>query len=105
MFYITKYMQDNLYYMKELNTYVLAEIEDHTLTIHMVISDSEQDLLRIAESFGQEIHSVVLGFTPKNTTGFEIRQMNQDDRTFHIKGNGFTEFENAHLMFPLLAHA
>ena len=105
MFYVTKYMQDNVYYCEDCDAYVAAEIEDGELILDMIISEKEQNLNRIVECFGKEIQSVVLGFTPKNTEGFTVREMKQDDRTMHVKGNGWEEFEIDKLMVPLLAHA
>jgi len=83
---------------------VIAEINKDTLTIHKVISRKEQDLNQIAEGFGKEIHSVVLGFTPKNTQGFEMRVLNQEDCTLYIKGE-LKEWKEQKRMIPLLAHA
>lgn len=105
MFYVSKYMQGNVYYCEDCDAYVVAEIENDKLVINMVISETEQDLNHIAECFGKDIHLVVLGFTPKDKTGFALREMNQDDRTLHIKGTGWIGFEEDKLMFPLLAHA
>jgi len=105
MFYVSKYMQENVYYCEDCDAYVVAEIENDELVINMIISMKEQDLNHIAECFGKDIHSVVLGFTPKDTTGFTVREMDQDDRTLHIKGNGWSGFEEEKMMFPLLAHA
>ena len=104
MFYVSKYMQGNVYYSEELDAYVIAEIENAALTIYMVISDKEQDLNLIAKGFGKEIQWVVLGFTPKNPCGFEVRKMNCDDTTMFIKGD-LAEIEVLQLMVPLLAHA
>lgn len=104
MFYVTKYMQNNVFYSESLDTYVIAEINKDTLTIHKVISRKEQDLNQIAEGFGKEIHSVVLGFTPKNTQGFEMRVLNQEDCTLYIKGE-LKEWKEQKRMIPLLAHA
>lgn len=105
MFYLTKFMRNSVYYCETCDAYVVAEIENSKLTIDMVISEKEQNLNHIAECFGQDVQSVVLGFTPKNTDGFSVREMNQDDRTMHVKGCGWEEFETSKLMVPLLAHA
>lgn len=105
MFYITKFLQDNVYYCEDCDAYVVAEIEEGELIINMVISDKEQDLNHIVDCFGSEIHSVILGFTPKDTTGFTMREMDPDDRMLFVKGSGFDKFEADKLMFPLLAHA
>lgn len=105
MFYVSKYLQDNVYYCEDCDAYVVAETEDNELIINMVISEKEVDLNCIAGGFGREIQSVVLGFTPKDTTGFTVREMDQDDRTMHVKGNGWQGFEADRLMVPLLAYA
>lgn len=104
MFYVSKFMQENVFYSEILDTYVIAEVDNDTLTIDMVISEKEQDLNTIAESFGNTIRTVRTGFTPKNTQGFEVREINQDDCTLHIKGD-LKIVEELKLMFPLLAHA
>lgn len=104
MFYVSKYLQENVYYSRALDAYVIAEIENDNLVINMVISDKEQDMNRIASSFGGEIRHVILGFTPKKKMGFEKREMDQDDSTLHVKGD-WKDFEELELMFPLLAHA
>lgn len=107
MFYVTKYMQDNVYYSEELDAYVIAEIEEGELTVNMVISEKPQDMNRIVEGFGKEIQKAVLGFTPKDTTGFVLREAEQvrEDCTFFVKGKGLEGVEEAKVMFPLLAHA
>lgn len=104
MFYVSKYMCEDVYYSEVLDAYVIVEIENNTLTIDMVISEKEQDLNRIAAGFGDDIKQVKLGFTPKNTKGFAVRELDEDDSTLHVKGD-FEVIEECKLMFPLLAHA
>ncbi|MBQ7916767.1 MAG: GNAT family N-acetyltransferase [Firmicutes bacterium] len=105
MFYLTKYMRNDVYYNRELGAYVVAEVEGDTVVINQVIAKSLQDLNRIAEGFGPEVRHVVLGFTPVEVTGFTVREMDQDDRTMHVLGAWWPEFEENKLMVPLLAHA
>ncbi len=105
MFYVTKFMQDCVYYCEESKTYVIAEKEADELILNMVIAEKEQDLNSLVECFDEEICSVTLGFTPKNKDGFMARELKQDDTTMYIKGNGWKEFEEAKMMIPLLAHA
>ena len=105
MFYVSKFMQDCVYYCTDSDAYVIAEIEDGEMILNMVISKKEVDINKIVEAFGREISSVVLGFIPKDTTGFTVREMDQDDSTMHVKGIGWQGFEEDALMVPLLAHA
>ena len=104
MFYVSKFMQDCVYYCEDCDAYVIAE-EDEELIIDMVISEKEQDLNHIVNCFGAGNKSVILGFTPKNAAGFKVREMNPDDRQMFVKGNGFAGFEEAKVMVPLLAYA
>lgn len=105
MFYVTKFMQDCVYYCEDCDAYVIAEAEDEGLIIDMVISEKEQDLNHIVKCFGAGYKTVLLGFTPKNTDGFVVREMNPDDRQMFAKGDGFAGFEEAKVMVPLLAYA
>lgn len=104
MFYVSKYMQENVFYSAELDAYAIAETDGDTLILDMVISDKPQDLNRIAAGFGAGIRQVVLGFTPKCAEGFVCRKMDQDDRTLYVWGD-MDILEEKKLMFPLLAHA
>lgn len=104
MFYVSKYMQENVYYSGQLNTYVIAEADNATLVIYMVISDTEQDLNHIVQGFGEETTQVVLGFTPRNPGGFASREMDDDGSVLFVKGE-MKSIEELKLMFPLLAHA
>ncbi|MGN0479781.1 MAG: GNAT family N-acetyltransferase [Hominenteromicrobium sp.] len=104
MFYVSKYMRENVFYSAALDAYAIAETDGGTLTLDMVISDKPQDLNRIASGFSGEVREVLLGFTPKDTAGFVCREMDQDDRTLHVWGD-MEIIEEKKLMFPLLAHA
>lgn len=103
MFYLSKYMQDTVYYIENLETYVIAEIEDEELMIHNVFSKKEVDLDEIIKAFGSEIKKVNLGFTPKSKDGYEVEKIKNEDTTLFIKGTDVT-FENK-FQYPSLSHA
>ena len=105
MFYVTKFMQDNVYYIKDNDIYVIAEEEGSDLFIHNVFSKQIVDLDKVISSFGEEITKVTLGFTPLDGSGYKISKVQQDDTTLFVKGKIQTEFENAKIMFPTLSHA
>lgn len=104
MFYVSKFMQENVYYSKELDTYVIAEIEEDTAVIFAIISTEMQDIKRIAESIGCNVKTVTLGFTPKCTEGLEVQEVVAKDTTLFIKGD-LKYVGEEQMMFPLLAHA
>ena len=104
MFYVSKFMQENVYYSEELDAYVIAEIEDEEVILYAVVSDVEQDIAKIVGGFGEHVRCITLGFTPKHTEGLNIREVQQADTTLFIKGD-LKLVEEEKLMFPLLAHA
>ena len=115
MFYVSKFMQEYVYYCETLDTYVIAEQDRDTVVIHAVISDKKQDLQQIADGiatlFVKENESgwmspcqICLGFTPKITTGFVCRELDQTDSMFFVKGD-VDVVETKKMMIPTLAHA
>ena len=103
MFYVTKFMQENVYHSKEQEAYVIAEIDKNTLFIHSVFAKVKVDLDRIIRSFGREIKYVILGFAPSDDRDYEIAKVNEEDTTLFIKG--ISDFEKYKVMFPVLSHA
>lgn len=104
MFYVTQFMQDNVYYDSALDTYVIAELSDGELLLHQIYGPAEVRLGQVIEAFGG-VRRVVLGFTPEAAEGFTLRERHEEDTTLFVKGEAFVGFEEAGLMFPTLAHA
>lgn len=105
MFYITKFMQDTVYYEKEQNAYIIAEIEDSQLILHGVFAKQECDLDKIIAAFGKDIKQVRLTFAPNNKEGYEMLPYKTEDCTLFVNGKGFDGFEADMVRFPELAHA
>lgn len=105
MFYITKFMQENVFYVEEQNTYVIAEIEGENLFIHNVFSETPADLEQVIKAFGKEIKHVTLGFVPQDTKHYIFSKIQEEDTTLFLKGKGFNGFEQDKIMFPTLSHA
>lgn len=105
MFYVTKFMQENVFYHQESDTYVIAELEGDTLILHNVLSKTIPDLETVLSLFGESIHQVILGFTPLDATGFEVMPLREEDCTFFIKGETLSVIENEKMRIPSLSHA
>lgn len=105
MFYVTKFMQENVYYDAAHDAHVIAEQEGDTLTLHSVFAPKQISLGDVIRAFGDTVQNVVLGFTPKDTSGFLVREVHEEDTTLLVKGGVFEDFEEQKLMFPTLAHA
>ncbi len=105
MFYLTKYMRENVYYEKNLEVYAVAETEGKSLLLHQVFSRREADPAKVTAAFGKEIERVSLGFTPKNPEEFECSLLKEEDTTLFVKGKAFDDFDRERMRFPVLARA
>lgn len=105
LFYVTKYMQENVFYHKEQDAYIIAETENHNLLLHHIFASHPVDIMQIAKAFGSDIRRVRLGFTPTNCDGYDISLRKEEDCTLFLKGGEFLHFESDRLLFPVLSHA
>ena len=103
MFYLSQFMQENTFYIAELDTYAVAEIEEETLILHAVIGKG--DIEKVIEAFGKEIKHAELAFTPQDTKGFNKREVSEEDCHFFVQGKFFEENKDAAFMFQSLSHA
>ncbi len=103
MFYLSQFMRENTFYIPNLDTYAIAEIEDQELILHAVIGSGDVD--KVISSFGKEIKHVQLGFTPKDTTSFTKNEVVEEDSHFFVKGSFFEENKDAAFMFQPITHA
>ena len=103
MFYLSQFMQENTFYIAELDTYAVAEIEEETLILHAVIGKG--DIEKVIEAFGKEIKHAELAFTPQDTKGFNMREVSEEDCHFFVQGKFFEENKDAAFMFQSLSHA
>lgn len=105
LFYVSKFMQENVYYIEKLDTYVIGELEEGDLFLHDYFSEREITLEQVAEAFGDSVKKVTLGFTPLDPTGFERQVLREEDTTLFVKGEVFEKFRDETLMFQTLSHA
>lgn len=105
MFYLTKFMQEQVYYLPGENAYAVAELEGGELFLHDVIADRNVDLDAVIQAFGKEISRVTLGFTPSDAEGYEKKAWKEEDTTLFVKGKEWDAFEAWEVMFPTLSHA
>lgn len=105
MFYVTGFMQENVYYSQEYDAYVIAETDQDTLTVHNIFSAKKHPVDDILAAFGSDIRQVILGFTPIDAEGYHISAFREEDCTLFVKGRCFDNFEQDKLIFPTLSHA
>lgn len=105
MFYLSQFMQENVYYLSELNTYIVAEFENNSADIYDLFSYSKVSLNDVCKCLGREIKEVRLLFTPNETDGLICDFINEDDTTLFIKGQIEDDLRDCKCMFPALSHA
>lgn len=105
MFHITKFLRNNVYYERESDVFAVAEIEDGRLLLYDVFSEKPVDLDRVIASFGKQIRQVIVGFTPRERSGFTAGKVQEEDTTLFVKGKGFEDFSSLGVRIPLLAYA
>lgn len=105
MFYITKFMQKNVYRIPRENAYVIAEESEGELILYQIFSPAMVDPETVAEAFGSEIQRLSLRFVPWKDMGYMKELRRQEDTTLFVKGECFVDFEKEQLCFPELAHA
>lgn len=105
MFYVTKFMQEDVYYHETTDTYVIAEVEGGSLFIHNVFSSALRNLDEVIALFGADIKEVTLGFVPMETEGYTVAEYHGEDCTFFIKGEELNVVETDKLRIPTLSHA
>ena len=103
MFYLSQFMQENTFYIEECDSCVIAEVEDDTLILHAILGKAEPD--QVIAAFGRDVRQVILGFTPRNTDGFEKNELIEEDTTLFVQGRFFDETENEDFMFQTITYA
>lgn len=104
-FYVSQFMQNDVYYLENLTAWVIAEVENGVLFLHNVFAPSPIDLDSVIAAFGSGIMQVTLGFTPKDKSGWQFRELLEEDSTFFVKGPAFSCFTEKKLRIPRLSHA
>lgn len=105
LFYCITFLKDCVYYNKSLDVIAVAGIDGETLCLWDVFSGKEVELAKIEYSLGNfNASEMVLGFTPKDSDAYQIREISGKDALFIQRGKTAVFDENT-IMFPLLSHA
>lgn len=105
LFYVTKFMQENVYYHADSDTYVIAEFDGEEIFLHNVFSSTLNRLDEVTALFGRGIKKVKLGFVPKKEDRYESAELFTEDCTFFIRSENPPIFISEKLRIPSLAHA
>ena len=106
MFYCGSFMQDCVYFSKELDCVAIASFEDGIMTCYDVFKNPPAISLDtvLSSLAGSDNKLCELGFTPKNTDGFKISKITSDDYLFVLKTKE-NMFKKSKMRLPALSHA
>ena len=106
MFYTAD--MENVYYARDMDCFIVAEMEENTLLLQNVICENYVTLLDVLQRVRGEYHKCQLGFTPA-LTDMDICVAEQydgaDDYRLFYLGEQLKSIENEKLYFPELSHA
>lgn len=106
MFYCTSFMNQSVYYIKVLDVIVIAEFENDMLYLNDVFCSKNISLDDVIAMMANiSIKKVVMGFTPKDTTSFDVMLLKEDDTTLFVIEDNLEVLKNRKIMFPILSHA
>ena len=108
MFYGITVYKNNVFYLPELDTIAIAEINGRQLQLLDVFSKKEQNLNDVIHALSDEsIDTVRLGFVPKDCSSYEIIPIDEKekDEMLFLEADKTALFDENQLMFPLLSHA
>ena len=105
MFYCGGFLSNSVYYSPRHDVVCVMETQGSELLCYDLFGGqgcSWRALLNAAAPAG--VTRAVLGFTPLDAQGLELRRAEGDDALFALKGKG-PLFPKEAMMFPLLSHA
>lgn len=107
MFYASGPFKDSIYYIEELDVYAIAEIERDALILYDIYGKQETDPEEVAFYLNGDgrLKELVLGFTPKDTEGYQCREYKEEDTTVFVRGQELESPAGEKKMFPLLSYA
>lgn len=96
---------DNVFFLPEFDSYVIAIIESDTLQIIQIISKYKIDMHILGRSFGENVTRIKLNFTPSTKDKMEVRTHKKEDCTLFVMGESLKQVEIGKMMFPVISHA
>lgn len=105
LFYVTKFMQNNVYYHKPTDTWVIAEPKGNGVFLHNVFSGTLTELNEVIRLFGKGVQTVTLGFVPTDKEIYDAAELHEEDCTLFVKGISPEMLKKEMLRIPSLSHA
>ena len=106
MFASTKFLRDDVYYLEDSRTIVIASFEGQSMTCFDIYGAPGQDLQEVLSAAArEETKTVRLGFSPVPCGFGEPALFREENTTLFLWKDKENLFAENKLMFPLLSHA
>ena len=105
MFYLTQFMQNNVYFVKELDAYVIAEKDNNNLILYDVFSKKPIAMNTVCDSFGNSVNKVEYTFVPQEMGMLKRYEHKKADTTFFVRGDNLMQDMDTMFSFPEIVHA
>jgi GNAT superfamily N-acetyltransferase len=105
MFYCTKFMKDNVYYLPELDTIAIAESPGSgTLFLQAMYAPANVQIEQVIDALStRSTNRAVLGFSPVDTGPFNVSVLEESDTTLFALGDS-SFLSNGKVRFPIMSH-
>lgn len=104
MCHLTFFMKNDVYYLPEHDTYVIAVFDGDVICLQGVFCADEIELTEIIPCImTKEAKKIILGFTPKCENGFEKNVLVEEDTTLFVWGDDADRLRESKVMFPLIS--
>lgn len=103
-FHLAADLANSVYYLPELNGYILANYKDGVLSLHQTISSKPIDMERLSASFEEEISEIRFGYTPVHKEKY-IAYIEKPECTLFVIGPTLERVEIEKMRFPTISHA
>lgn len=106
MFYCSKYLKENVYYIEQYKAAAIVEYDDDKMICYDIFCDGKCSLDDILCTLADKsTKTAILGFTPNKTDGFKLNELHEEDTTLFLLKDKENLFEANKLMFPVISHA
>ncbi|WP_212004795.1 GNAT family N-acetyltransferase [Chitinophaga sp. HK235] len=105
MFYCTQLMSEHIYYLADFNAVAVVEYHGDTMMCHDIFCADGYNMTDILSVLMKDnTTEIILGFTPKDFTGFQSFLLREEDTTLMILDNPENFFPGNQIQFPSLSH-
>ncbi|SFR65414.1 Acetyltransferase (GNAT) domain-containing protein [Anaeromicropila populeti] len=104
-FCLAEEYKESVYYLPDIEAYVIADFKSGILNVYQIISKSAIDMEQFAVSLNGDITEIKLWFTPTNKDEYEVGLHKVEDSTLFIIGESLEQVETEKRMFSVISHA